>query len=230
MAAYGHWIPSEIFDHPPKRSLNLHPSLLPRHRGAAPVVSTILSGEKEVGISVLFVEDEMDTGDLLAQIKLPIQENDTTGSVMSKCAEAGGRFFVDTIAGWVDGKIVPKPQDHSLATWFGRMKKEEGLINWTLPAEEIVRRCHALSPWPGAYTFFEGRRLIIRQASVLNNPSGYTVDSEPGRIVCIDSEVGVITGDGLLRIDILQLSCRKPLILDEFLRGQRHFIGTRLGY
>ena len=161
VAAYGQWIPESVFNLPPKRSLNLHPSLLPLHRGAAPVVSAILAGDNQVGLSVLFVEDEMDVGDLLAQMSVPIEEDDTTGVVMAKLAKIGAPFFIDTLADWVAGKITPKPQDHALATWIDRLKKEEGLIDWTWSAAKIARRCRALSPWPGTCTFFEGRRLLI---------------------------------------------------------------------
>jgi methionyl-tRNA formyltransferase len=228
-AAYGQWIPVEVFDLPVKRSLNMHPSFLPRHRGAAPVVSTILSSEKEVGISVLFVEDEMDAGDILAQIKLPIFENESTESVMKRCAEAGGQFFVNTLTAWADGLIRPKPQNHYLKTWFGRMNKSLGLIDWSLPAADIELRCRALTPWPGTYTFFKGQRLLIHQASEYRNPTSVPIPDEPGMVICIDSQVCIITGNGLLHIELIQLSCRKKLKIEEFINGQHSFIGTCLG-
>jgi methionyl-tRNA formyltransferase len=229
VAAYGQWIPSELFDLPPKRSLNLHPSYLPRHRGAAPVVSTILAGEQEVGLSVLFVEDEMDAGDLLAQRIVPIGETETTGDIMARLAEIGAPFFVDTLADWVAGKITPQPQDHAQATWIDRLEKEDGLIDWTLPAAEIARRCRAFSPWPGAFTFFEGQRLILHAAKAQPDPEAKMANFEPGRVVRTGPEVAVVTGEGLLRLDVVQLESRRRLKIADFVRGQPRFIRTRLG-
>lgn len=230
VAAYGQWIPSELFDLPPKRSLNLHPSKLPRHRGAAPVVSTILAGEQEVGLSVLFVEDEMDAGDLLAQQIVPIGETETTGEIMARLAEIGAPFFADTLADWVAGKITPQPQDHSQATWIDRLEKQAGLIDWTLPATEIARRCRAFSPWPGTFTFFEGQRLILHVARAQPFPNVEIAGLEPGRVMQTDSaEVAVVTGEGLLRLDVVQLESRRQLKIADFVRGQPRFIQTRLG-
>lgn len=226
VAAYGQWIPAEIYDLPPRRSLNLHPSLLPRHRGAAPVLGTILAGEPVVGLSVLFVEDEMDVGDLLAQTIVPIGPDDTTGSLMAHLAHIGAPLLVEALAGWVAGEITPWPQDHSQATWIGRLGKDEGRIDWTRPAEEITRRCRAFSPWPGAFTFWNGKRLLVhRVGEIAAPPAG----AEPGTVLRLDSQIAVATGDGLLRLDELQLAGRRRLGSAEFVCGQRDLVGARLG-
>ena len=229
VAAYGQWIPSELFDLPPKRSLNLHPSLLPLHRGAAPVLGALLAGDREAGLSVLFVEDEMDVGDLLAQVRVPIGEDETTGSLMARLATLGAPLFVDTLAAWVAGEIEPWPQDHARATWIDRLQKSAGLIDWSLPAWEIVHRCRAFSPWPGTFTFFQGKRLLMHRASVLAVPLESCADDEPGRVVHVGSEVGVVTGDGLLGLERVQLEGRRPLEIEDFIRGQRGFVGAKLG-
>jgi len=229
VAAYGQWIPESVFNLPPKRSLNLHPSLLPLHRGAAPVVSAILAGDSQLGLSVLFVEDEMDVGDLLAQMRTPIGNDDTTGTVMTELAQVGAPFFVDTIADWVAGKITPQPQDHALATWIDRLKKEQGLIDWTWSAAKIARRCRAFNPWPGIYTFFEGRRLLIHRAAPVPLSAASGSVAEQGSVLRLDSEVAVVTGDGALRLDVVQLAGQRSLAIDDFVRGQRTFIGTKLG-
>ena len=242
VAAYGQWIPESVFNLPSKRSLNLHPSLLPRHRGAAPVVSAILAGDTEVGLSVLFVEDEMDGGDILAQMSIPLGENDTTGSVMVKLAKIGAPFFLDTLADWAQDKIVPVPQDHSQSTWFDRMGKEAGLIDWTMPAVEILRRCRAFSPWPGTYTFFKGQRLLIRRATPLvwsETPQGDNVagidgllalsDVETGTVVALNQGIAVRAGEGALQLDEVQMDGRRSVTAVEFARGQRTFVGSRLG-
>jgi methionyl-tRNA formyltransferase len=228
VAAYGQWIPAEIFDLPPKRSLNLHPSLLPRHRGAAPVLGTILAGDPEVGVSVLFVEDEMDVGDLLAQAAIPLTEEDTTRSMMARLAEIGAPLFVEALAGWVSGEITPVQQDHSKATWIGRLEKSEGLIDWTQPADEIARRCRAFDPWPGTFTFFNGKRLLIRRAKALPAEAADLAGKRPGTVLQDDSQVMVLTGGGLLRLDELQLENRRRMPAADLARGQRGFIGAIL--
>ena len=242
VAAYGQWIPAEVFDMPPKRSLNLHPSLLPRHRGAAPVMSAIIAGDAEVGLTVLFVEDEMDAGDIFTQLSIPLGPEDTTISVMEHLAELSPPFFLDALADWVEGKITPVPQDHSQSTWFDRIKKDMGLIDWTMPAIDIDRRCRALTPWPGIYTFFGGRRLQIHKTKPLLVTEGpqdqetLPMDdvlaismAEPGTVVAIEQGVAVVTGDGALRVDVVQLQGKRALSIDDFIRGQRTFIGSQLG-
>lgn len=229
VAAYGQWVPAEVFDLPPKRCLNLHPSLLPRHRGAAPVPSTILAGDSEVGLSVLFVEDEMDAGDLLAQLAMPVGENDTAGSLMVKLAEMGAPLFVDALVAWVAGDIVPQPQDHARSTWIDRLGKAAGWMDWSLPADDLARRCRAFSPWPGTYTLFQRKRLLVHRAAALPILPGVTSRAEPGMVVRAGGEVAVATGDGLLRLERVQLESRRPMDIDDFVRGQRNFIGARLG-
>jgi methionyl-tRNA formyltransferase len=229
MVAYGQWMPAEVFDLPPKRTLNLHPSLLPRHRGAAPVPAALLAGDKEVGLSVHFVEDEMDAGDVFAQLSMPVDKDDTAGTIMVKLAEAGAPFFVETLAGWVSGEITPQPQDHTQATWIDRLEKTTGLIDWTLPAEHLARCCRAFSPWPGTYTFFEGKRFILHRVKALPVADGVLPEGKPGTVVQIGSEIDVITGDGLLRLERVQLEGRRPLGIHEFVHGQRAFVGATLG-
>lgn len=229
VAAYGQWIPAQVFDLPPKRTLNLHPSLLPRHRGAAPVVSAILAGENEVGLSVLFIEDEMDAGDLLAQTTVPLGPDDTAGSMMAKLAEIGATFFVDTLAAWVAGDIIPRIQDHIRSTWIDRLQKQAGCVDWTLPAGEIARRCRAFSPWPGTFTFFEGRRLLIHRARPLSESGAAPGAAAPGTVFQAGDQVTVTAGEGLLRLDRLQLESRRVLDAADFVRGRPGFVGTKLG-
>lgn len=229
MVAYGQWVPAEIFDLPLKRTLNLHPSLLPRHRGAAPVPGALLAGDTVVGLSVHFVEDEMDAGDLLAQLKMPVAEGDTAGSIMARLAEAAAPFFVEALAGWVAGEITPQPQDHNQATWIDRLTKSAGCLDWSLPAEHLVRCCRAFSPWPGTYTYFEGKRLLVHRAQAIPVSAGTPPAGRPGTVVQAGSEIAVVTGDGLLRLDQVQLESRRPLDIQAFVRGQRRFVGSTLG-
>lgn len=229
VVAYGQWIPAEVFDLPPKRTINLHPSLLPRHRGAAPVPAALLAGDKEVGLSAHFVEDEMDAGDVVAQLSMPVGKDDTTGTLMARLAGAAAPFFVEALAAWVAGEVTPQPQDHSQATWIDRLEKTAGLIDWSLPAGQIARRCRAFSPWPGTYTFFRGKRLLVHNVKALPRPGGTLPAQEPGTVVQAGSDLVVITGDGHLRLDQVQLDSLRALDIQDFARGQRDFIGTRLG-
>ena len=226
VAAYGQWIPAEVFDLPPKRSLNLHPSLLPRHRGAAPVPGALLAGDEEVGLSVLFVEEEMDVGDLLAQMAVPVGEEDTAGSLMARLAHLGAPFFVEALARWVAGDIEPQPQDHTLATWIGRMPKSEGLVDWSRPAVEIARACRAFSPWPGTFTFYGGKRLLIHRAAPLD--AALPPGAVPGTVLCHGPGLAVVTGNGLLRLDRIQLEGRRILDAMELARGQQELAGAVL--
>lgn len=238
VVAYGQWIPAEVFDLPPYRSLNLHPSLLPRHRGAAPVVGALLAGDEEVGLSVIFVEKDMDVGDLVAQMRVPAAPYETTGHIMGRLAHLAAPFFLDAIAGWVAGEIVPYPQDHTGATWIDRLQKSAGLVDWALPAVEIERRCRAFSPWPGLYTFFEGRRLLIHagRALPLEPEAGILSEEDlmaclaavPGQVLALDAGVGVMTGDGVFLLHRVQLESRRAVSADAFVCGHPGFIGAQL--
>ena len=230
VAAYGQWIPAEVFDLPPKRSINMHPSLVPRHRGAAPVISTLLSGDRQAGLSVIFVEDEMDVGDLLAQMIVGVGEEETTDTIMAKLARFGAPFFADILAAWVGGEITPVEQDHRQATWISRLEKDAGRIDWTLSAEELARQCRALKPWPGTFTYFKGRRLLIHRCTPLKTPDDFALNGvDPGRVVHLSSAVAVGTGQGLLALHEVQLAGRKRMDVGSFLHGRRDFAGSSLG-
>ncbi len=226
VAAYGQWIPPEVYDAPPYRTLNIHPSLLPRHRGAAPAMSAILAGDQETGVTIILVGEEMDAGDILEQVRLPIAPEDTTGTLMDKLAELGAQIIVDVLPRWLNGEIQPTPQDHTQATWFRRVRKSQGLIDWTKPAEQIWREVRAYNPWPSAYTFYRGRRLVIHQAWPLTKWDG---DAEPGEIQRLGNRIAVATGEGALLLDVVQLAGKRPVTAEDFARGQRALEGTKLG-
>jgi methionyl-tRNA formyltransferase len=182
-----------------------------------------------VGLSVHFVEDEMDAGDVLAQLTMPVAEGDTAGSLMARLSEAAAPFFVEALAGWVAGEITPQPQDHSQATWIDRLSKSAGCLDWTLPAEHLARCCRAFSPWPGTYTHFEGKRLLVHRVVAIPVAAGGPPAGPPGTVVLTGSGVAVVSGDGLLRLDQVQLEGRLPLDIQAFVRGQRRFVGSTLG-
>lgn len=227
VAAYGQWIPPEIFASPPFQTLNIHPSLLPRHRGAAPAMSAILAGDSETGVTIIAMTEEMDAGDIVGQASLPIMPDDTTGSLMQKLAELGAALIVKTLPAWLASQIQPVPQDHSRATWFKQVSKEAGLIDWTEPADVIWRKVRAFNPWPSAYTFLNARRLIVHRAIPV---SGETLRPlAPGEAAVTPEGPVIGTGTTPLLLLEVQLEGKKRITGKEFLAGQRTFAGARLG-
>lgn len=225
VAAYGQWIPPEIYDAPPHKTLNIHPSLLPRHRGAAPAMSAILSGDEVTGVTIILMTAEMDAGDILGQVRLPIDPEDTTGTLMDKLAALGAETLLDVLPQWLDGDIQPIPQDHGKATWLSRVEKAQGRIDWTKPAEQIWREVRAYNPWPSAYTFYQGQRLVVHAAWPLPKWDG---DAEPGEVVLLGQHVAVATGKGALLLQSVQLAGKRPVTGEEFARGQRALEGVKL--
>lgn len=227
VAAYGQWIPPEVFAFPPFHSVNIHPSLLPRHRGAAPAMSAILAGDTETGVTIILVSEEMDAGDILNQAKMPISPEDTTGSLMQKLAHLGASLILDTLPRWLTGQMQPIPQDHSQATWFKRVGKEAGLIRWTESADAIWRKVRAFNPWPSAYTFLGGKRLIIHRAMPILSDTACPL--APGEIALHREGPAVGTGTVPLLLLEVQPEGKRRMTGKEFLAGQRALQGTRLG-
>jgi len=226
VAAYGQWIPAGVYEYPPLGSLNIHPSLLPRHRGAAPAMSALLAGDRVAGVTILFVVEEMDAGDILAQAALAIEPDDTTATLMNRLALLGARLLSDTLPAYLAGRIEPRPQDHCRATWFGRVCKEMGRIDWSEPAELIRRKVQAYTPWPTAFTTYAGRRLRIVAAECRE----WQGPEAPGTVVRTPEGVNVVTGEGALLLRRVQWAGKRELETEAFARGQRGFIGARLGY
>ena len=226
VAAYGQYIPDEIVAVPPRGCLNLHPSLLPRWRGAAPATAAILAGDAETGVTVHFVVSQMDAGDILAQERTPIRADDTTATLMARLGEWGAAVYLDTVAHWLRGEITPRAQDHSQATWCGRMTKAEGKLDWTRAAGELARQVRAFQPWPGAFTFWQTQQLDILEALPLDAWRG---DAVPGQVIVTDAGLLVAAGRGALRLRRVQLAGRRALGAEEFLRGARDLAGTVLG-
>jgi methionyl-tRNA formyltransferase len=235
--AYGQILRQDALDVPPRGILNVHPSLLPRHRGASPITAAILAGDRETGVSVFLMDAGMDSGPLLAQRAVPIADSDTTATLSESLADVCAGLLAETLRRWLRDEIEPAPQDASLATRTPLLKKEDGEIDWTLPAVDIWRRVRAYNPWPGAYTKLDGALIHIWQAWPLPGAG-----SPPGTVVALGDEqraglpagansgaFGVTTGDGVLAGLVAQRQGKRPLGAGEFLRGMRGFIGRRLG-
>lgn len=230
VAAYGLILPRDVLAIPPRGCVNTHASLLPRHRGAAPIAAAILAGDAQTGITLMQMDEGLDTGPILAQRTLPIADDDTTGTLTPKLARLAADLVIEALPRILAGQIVPQPQDPARATLFPPIKKEHGLIDWTRPAIEIARRVRAFNPWPSAFTFWNGTPLKILRADA--SPS--QTNAEPGRVIGAfggtpsRKEIGVATGDGILILREVQLAGKRALPIEEFARGQREFVGSLL--
>jgi len=226
VAAFGQILPQPVLALPRLGCLNIHPSLLPRFRGASPVASAILAGDDFSGVSIMVMDEGLDTGPVLARAQVPISAQDTTGSLTDKLSWLGAQLLGEVLAHWTRGELTPQPQDESEATYCGPITKEEGEIDWSLPAVAIWRRVRAFNPWPGGYTRWRGKSLKIIEAVPLDEES----TAKAGQVVAITSKAGfgVTTGDGVLGVLRVQMEGKKALSAAEFLRGQRDFIGALL--
>jgi methionyl-tRNA formyltransferase len=237
VCAYGHILRQPVLDIPPKGVLNVHPSLLPRQRGASPIPAVILAGDDETGVSLMLADIGMDTGPILAQRPLAISPLDTAAVLSEKLSTMAAALLLDTLPRWFAGEIEPQPQDDSRATVTPLLRKGHGAIDWTAPAVHIWRQVRAYNPWPGAFTAIAGQLLHIWEAWPLPSHS----DAEPATVVALTPEhlaalppqlpqqaFGVQTGDGLLAVLEAQLAGRRRLAAADFMRGRRDLIGQRL--
>jgi len=229
VAAFGQILPQSALDIPPFGCLNIHPSLLPKHRGATPIPSAILAGESETGVTIMLMDAGMDTGPIISQIIVGIEPQDTTESLTNRLAQAGVRLLGEALPLWLDRSLKPQPQDGNRATYTSPITKEDGVINWQMSAEEISRRVRAFYPWPGCYTWWQGKLLKILEAITLHKDK----DLLPGKVVALalgqPAVVGVETGGGILGLLRVQLEGKRALTAAEFLSGQRTFVGSTLG-
>jgi methionyl-tRNA formyltransferase len=225
VAAFGQILPPSILSLAPYGCLNVHGSLLPRHRGAAPVPAAILAGDKETGITIMLMDAGMDTGPMLSQSSISIAPDDTTASLTEKLGVLGAQLLLDTLPRWMGGTIKPEKQDDSRATYTALLRREDGHIRWAGTAEGIGRQCRAFYPWPGAFTFWGRRRVKVLRARPIPTPLSC---EQPGTVVQFDSELGVVTGDGVLVLEQVQLAGKRAMSIEDFARGQRSFVGAVL--
>lgn len=227
VAAYALILGAEVLALPAFGCLNVHFSLLPRHRGAAPVASAILCGDETTGVTVMLMDCGMDTGPIVAQEQVTVSPEDTTESLSFRLAGAGAALLLGVLPKWVGGELKPQAQDESRATYSKLIAAEDGEIDWSLSAIELRRRVRAYSPWPGSYTWWQGRRLKIYEAV----PCEGVIIGEPGQVMALTEPpgAGVITGDGILRLVQVQLEGKQRMPIPDFLRGQRDFDGSVLG-
>lgn len=223
VAAYGQILPQALLDLPPFGTINVHASLLPRWRGAAPIQAAIRAGDRESGATIMLLDAGLDTGPLLAKRALPLATDETGGSLHDKLARLGAELLAETLPRYLNGEIQARPQDEALATYAPQIKKEEGRIDWTCSAAAIERQARAFTPWPGTYTSWNGRQLRILAGC---ERAGRT---EAGRVIKIDGGIAIGAGDGLFVPSALQLAGKRRLPVAEFLNGYNDFVGARLG-
>ena len=217
--AYGKILPKAILDIPPKGCINVHASLLPKYRGAAPINWAIINGEKETGITTMLMDEGMDTGDILLTERVEIQDNDTTDSVYEKLKDIGANLLIKTISGLKKGMGRTIDQDDSYATYAPMLKKEDGRIDWAIKPEEIRNLIRGMYPWPGAYTRWEGKQLKIFKAQVASEER---TSEEPGVIIKTSTDgIYVATGAGILLITELQPENKSKMSASEFIKGYK---------
>ena len=222
VAAYGRILPADILATPRLGCINVHASLLPRYRGAAPIQWAVLNGDSETGVTIMRMNERMDEGDILLQRETPIGADETYGALQTRLAEIGAAALMDALAA---GTFAGRPQDHAGATLAPMIRKEQGAIDWSRPASQIARAVRGFNPWPSAYTVLDGKLLKLHRAHAAETAAG----APPGTVLAIDDGIRVATGEGVLVIEELQLEGRKALDAGAFARGGCVAAGDRLG-
>jgi methionyl-tRNA formyltransferase len=216
VAAFGQILRSEVLDLPIFGCVNVHASLLPRWRGAAPIQAAILNGDEQTGITIMVMDPGIDTGSILNQVPLQLSGAETAGTLGSTLSFLGADLLVKTLSGYLDGTLSPIPQDDSLATYAPMIKKEAGLLDFSQSATYLERKVRAFNPWPGAYTFWNNGMLKIHRTHITEG-----VLAPPGKRIICENLPAYTTGQGILVIDYLQPAGKNPMDGVTFLRGAR---------
>ena len=226
VAAFGQILRPHVLDLPPHGCINVHASLLPRWRGASPIHHAILAGDAQSGITLMQMDEGLDTGPMYVQEAIPIGETETSATLHDRLAQLGAEMVKAHLDSILSGRITARPQDDDQATYAPMIKKEAGRIAWQGSAAAIDRQIRAMTPWPGAFTYWDGQLLKILQARPLANRS---FDTLPGTVRVANHEALLVqTGDGLLQLEELQLAGKLPLDAATFLNGRPQFSGAHL--
>jgi methionyl-tRNA formyltransferase len=225
VVAFGHIIPKNILAIPKIATINIHASLLPKYRGPAPIQWAIINEEKETGITTMLMDEGLDTGDILLSSKLKIASDDTSDTLHGRLADLGADLLIQTLNAYETGDIHPMPQDHTQATYAPILKKNDGRMNWKLPAESLETFIRGMTPWPGAFSFHEKKRLKFFKAKAI----AMNTKASPGTVIKgFPDELWISTGKGVLSIIELQGESGKRLLVKNFLRGYKLPPGTLL--
>ena len=214
-AAFGQILSQEVLDIPPLGNINVHASLLPRHRGSAPIAWAIMQGDAEAGVTTMMMDKGIDTGDMLLKAATPIQPGETCGELTARLSEIGAALLIETIQRLEAGTLTRVPQNEAEMTYDPMLQKEMGIIDWTMPAREIVNRVHGLNPWPGCSTAFEGGRLKLLKAEAVEG------SGQPGEVLVVDAKNGLViaAGAGAVRVKLMQAPGGKPMEPKVYLNG-----------
>jgi len=223
VSAYGQILSQSILDIPRLGSVNVHASLLPNWRGAAPIQASILNGETVTGITIMLMDAGMDTGPILSQAELEIEAEETGGELASRLSLLGAELLLDTLPGYINGEIRPSPQEDDEATYAPMIQRSDGLLDFNKSADLLERQVRAYEPWPTSYLVWEGRRIVVRSAH--SKPSDET---EVGLVLKSNGHPAIVTTEGALVLDLIQPAGKKPMRGDAFLRGSPNFSGSRL--
>ncbi len=229
VAAYGKLLPPPVLRTPPGGCLNLHPSLLPRHRGPSPVATAILDGEQVTGVTLMLLDEGVDTGPIISQQEYPLSGRERAGPLTLALFQLGAELLLECLASWVAGRPAARPQDEARATITRKLERGDGDADWQLPAAALERRHRAYNPWPGLFTRWDGK--VLKLLDVVTLPHTDAPQAGLGQVVPLpprDAPVAVGTGEGLLGLKTVQLEGRRVLSAGDFLRGYPNFLGARL--
>ncbi len=226
VAAFGQILRPHVLDLPPHGCLNVHASLLPRWRGASPIQHAILAGDKETGITLMQMDVGLDTGPMFVQQAIPIWPDETAASLHNRLAELGAAMLGEYLDDILNGRILPTPQNNALSTYAPMIKKENGRLDWEQTSAQLDRHIRAMTPWPGAFTTWQGQNLKVLAARLVD---GRLPKGAPGQVVGYGETAVILTQDGGLEPQQLQLAGKRAMTIADFLRGQPNFISSKLG-
>lgn len=226
-AAFGQILPNQLLEAPKYGCINVHASLLPELRGGAPIHYAIIQGKQKTGVTIMYMVEKLDAGDILTSIEVPITEEDNVGTLFVKLSSAGAKLLSETLPLLLDGRLTPKPQNHEDATFASNIKREQEKINWTKTGEEIYNHIRGLNPWPVAFTTLNAQVVKVWEAKKVEGH----IKEVPGTVIKIESDgFTVSTGnETAIKIIELQPSGKSKMLSEQFLRGSKISIGTKLG-
>lgn len=227
VTAYGQILRAHVLELPARGCLNVHASLLPRWRGASPIQHAILAGDSESGISLMRMDEGLDTGPIYIRSALSILEDDSSATLHDKLADEGADLITRHLDDIVAGRLAAVPQNESLATYAPMIKKTDGKIDWEKDAYQLGRQIRAMTPWPGAYTDWDGKRLKILSARAIEIDRQR--DRMPGEVFLFENSIVVVARSGGLLLLMVQLAGKPPMSVNDFVRGRSDFVGSHLG-
>lgn len=225
VVAFGQILPKEILEMPKYGCVNVHASLLPKYRGAAPIQWAVINGERVTGVTTMRMDEGLDTGDMILKEEVTLAEDETGGSLFERLAKTGAELCVRTLKAIEEGTATYTPQNHEESTHTTMIQKQLGEIDWSKSAQELEQLVRGLNPWPSAYTHLNGKTLKIWKTSVLESETG----KEPGTVEVGKNTIAVQTGKGMLQLEEIQLEGKKRMPTDAFLRGVSLETGEKLG-